>query len=67
MTQTQFEFIALMARLKPASKSREAARLYLLENKNQPAIAKELGIAQPTVSQAIIRFKKAWNLAKHIQ
>jgi DNA-binding MarR family transcriptional regulator len=64
MTPSQFEAIAMLARMRPHSKAREAARRYMLESKTQPAIAQELGIAQPTVSQAVQRFMKAWKASR---
>jgi DNA-binding transcriptional regulator LsrR (DeoR family) len=64
MTPAQFDTIAHLARMKPASKARQAARLYMLESMRQQDIADRLGITQQTVSQAVQRFMVAWRLAR---
>jgi DNA-binding transcriptional regulator LsrR (DeoR family) len=64
MTPAQFELVAHLARFKPNSKAREAARLYLTASMRQAAIASQLGISQATVSQAVKRFMRAWATAR---
>ena len=64
MTPAQFDLIAALARMRPHSKARQAARLYILGGMKQSDIAAQLGISQPTVSDAARRFMRAWIAAR---
>jgi DNA-binding MarR family transcriptional regulator len=68
MTPAQFDQIALAARMRPHSKAREAARMYILEGQQtQSDIAQALGMHQTSVSQAVARFIKAWRMVGPIR
>lgn len=66
MKPAQFDTLAHFARFKPASKAREAARLYIIESQPQHVIAARLGISPPAVSRACKRFIETWRKFKQI-
>lgn len=66
MNPSQFELIANLAHFKPASKAREAVKLYMLNSMRQAAIADQLGIKPATVSHAVRRFIKTWKAIKQV-
>lgn len=53
MNNEQFEALMKLTRSKPGSKTREAARLHLVEGKSAPAIAREMAGAWGRSSQEI--------------
>lgn len=64
MTPTQFNALAQLLRMQPASATREAARLVLVEGVTGAEAARRLGITPGAVSQALAGCRKGLELAR---
>lgn len=64
MTPAQFDALATLLRLQPASPSREAARLVLVEGLTGVEAARRLGLTQPAVSKAVSSCRRGMGLAR---
>lgn len=63
MTPEQFEALAALIHLRQSA-SRDAARLVLVDGLSVVEAAKQVGITQQGANQAVIRCRKALELAK---
>jgi len=64
MNADQFDALATLMRMPPESKSREAARLVLVEDYTTGEAAERVGVRPQTVSGALANCRDALNLAR---
>ena len=64
MTLSQFEALARLAGLEAGSRSREAARLVLVEGLTQAEAARQAGITRVVSGRAVKRCQEALELAR---
>lgn len=62
MTMRQFGTIALLLQNRGQSRSREAARLVLVEGQRIADVAREMDLAYPGVREAVVRMRDAYLL-----